>query len=180
MRERLMGDNSCVRSSEEFAAVGIQRRFNQKGEEEDDASNEAAYIVKYLDDDDLEDAGPRPTLQEVESEKGDCSDEENDEHSWREDSQSRPRLSSTVIPILPKSKGLPDLSHLLPQKGTLPTAKHARAVLSILSKKSGKVSLKDCIGYFESKTKDQKKNLQKIFKEVAFFSEEEGDIYLIG
>lgn len=60
-----------------------------------------------------------------------------------------------------------DLSHLLPKKGTLPTVKHARAVLAAISKQGECVLLKDCIAYFENKTKVQKDNLKKIFRKVG-------------
>lgn len=72
-------------------------------------------------------------------------------------------------PMSRSSPALLDLSHLLPRKGTLPTVKHARAVLAALSKQGEWVLLKDCIGYFENTTKFQQDNLKKIFKEVGKF-----------
>lgn len=60
-----------------------------------------------------------------------------------------------------------DLSHLLPPPGALPTEKHVRAVLTELLKDKREVTFREFFRYFEHKTKEQKKNMMGILKNVA-------------
>lgn len=66
---------------------------------------------------------------------------------------------------------LPDLSHLLPSAGTLPSVKHAQAVLAALieHKKGKEVLLREWKECFETETAVQTKNLRAIFPQAGKF-----------
>lgn len=68
-----------------------------------------------------------------------------------------------------------DLSHLLPPSGTLPTSQHIKAVLSVLLKTRERIMFKEFLQYFETSTKEQKKNLTDLVKVVATLTREGAD-----
>lgn len=61
----------------------------------------------------------------------------------------------------------PDLSHLLPPPGTLPTRQHVISVLNVLLRDCQRIPLKEVLRYFNYKTKEQKSNLIGILRDVA-------------